>query len=100
MRRGGSSPCWAEGSDAGRRAREMDAIARQEIAAERARPARREPWLLARIARHWADYLYVAPALGVMLLVIGYPVFDTIYLSFFSTPPSLALSDKIFNGVG
>jgi multiple sugar transport system permease protein len=55
--------------------------------------------LLGRIARHWADYLYVLPALGVMLLVIGYPVYDTVYLSFFATPPSLAMEDKIFVGL-
>ena len=36
------------------------------------------------------DYLYVLPALGVMFLVIGYPIYYTVYLSFFNTPPSLA----------
>jgi len=39
------------------------------------------------------------PALGVMLLVIAYPVYYTVYLSFFNTPPNLALEDKIFVGV-
>ena len=63
------------------------------------RVARREPGLFARIVRHRADYLYVAPAIGVMLLVIGYPIYDTIYLSFFNTPPSLALADKIYVGI-
>ena len=62
-------------------------------------PDTRAPGLFARIRRHRTDYLYVAPALGVMLLVIGYPVYDTIYLSFFNTPPSLALDDKIFVGL-
>jgi multiple sugar transport system permease protein len=57
------------------------------------------PGLLRRIARHWADYCYVLPAVAVMLLVIGYPVYFTIYLSFFSTPPNLALDDKIFVGL-
>ncbi len=33
-----------------------------------------------------------------MLLVIGYPVYDTIYLSFFATPPQLAMSRKSFVG--
>ena len=33
-----------------------------------------------------------------MLLVIGYPVYYTIYLSFFNTPPSLAMTQKIFVG--
>jgi multiple sugar transport system permease protein len=42
----------------------------------------------------------VAPALGAMLLVIGYPIYYTVYLSFFDTPPSLAMSDKIFVGAG
>ena len=28
---------------------------------------------------------------------IGYPVYDTIYLSFYNTPPSLAMDDKIFD---
>ena len=55
--------------------------------------------LLARIHRHRADYLYIAPALGVMLLVIAYPVYFTIYLSFYNTPPNLALEDKIFVGL-
>ena len=34
-----------------------------------------------------------------MLLVIGYPVYFTIYVSFFSTPPNLALDDKVFVGL-
>jgi multiple sugar transport system permease protein len=59
----------------------------------------REPNLLARIYRHRTDYLYIAPALGLMFLVIGYPVYDTIYLSFFNTPPSLAMEDKVFIGL-
>ena len=55
--------------------------------------------LLHRIVRHRADYLYIAPALGVMLLVIGYPVYFTLYLSLFSTPPDLSMDEKIFVGV-
>jgi multiple sugar transport system permease protein len=55
--------------------------------------------LIRRIIRHRADYLYIAPALGVMLLVIGYPVYFTLYLSLFNTPPNLALDDKIFVGL-
>ena len=54
--------------------------------------------LIARVIRHRADYLYVAPAIGAMALVIGYPVYYTIHLSFFRTPPNLALEDKIFAG--
>ena len=33
-----------------------------------------------------------------MLLVIGYPIYYTVYLSFFNTPPSLSMADKIFVG--
>lgn len=51
--------------------------------------------LIGRIVRHRADYLYIAPALLLMLLVIGYPIYYTVYLSFFRTPPSLAMEDKI-----
>jgi multiple sugar transport system permease protein len=61
--------------------------------------APREPGLFVRMWRHRTDYLYIAPALAVMLLVIGYPVYSTIYLSFFNTPPSLAMDQKIFVGV-
>jgi multiple sugar transport system permease protein len=46
-----------------------------------------------------ADYAYVLPALVVMLIVIAYPIYYTIELSFFHTPPSLQLRDKIFNGL-
>lgn len=48
--------------------------------------------------RHRYDYVYVLPALAVMLLVIGYPIWYTVELSFYRTPPSLAMSDKIFVG--
>lgn len=51
-----------------------------------------------RLQRAAADYAYILPALGVMLLVIGYPIYDTIYLSFFATPSSLAMSHKTFVG--
>jgi multiple sugar transport system permease protein len=54
--------------------------------------------LLAEINRHRTDYLWVAPALLVMLLVIGYPFAYTIDLSFYETPPSSA--NWYFNGVG
>ena len=60
------------------------------------RPARRTG-LLATIGRHWADYLYILPALAVMLIVIAYPIYYTIYLSFFETPPSSP--NWYFNGV-
>jgi multiple sugar transport system permease protein len=34
-----------------------------------------------------------------MVLVIGYPVYYTIYLSFFKTPPSLSMDQKTFTGL-
>lgn len=55
--------------------------------------------LFRRIIRHRADYLYVLPAICVMLLVIAYPVYYTIYLSFFDTPPSLSFDQKAFAGL-
>ena len=45
-----------------------------------------------------ADYLYVLPAICVMLVVIAYPIYYTIDLSFFDTPPGLQLRDKTFVG--
>lgn len=45
-----------------------------------------------------ADYLYVLPAIVVMLVVIAYPIYYTVDLSFFKTPPGLQLRDKIFVG--
>ncbi len=45
------------------------------------------------------DYLYVLPAIVVMLVVIAYPIYYTVDLSFFKTPPGLQLKDKSFVGV-
>ena len=39
------------------------------------------------------------PAIVVMLIVIAYPIYYTIDLSFFNTPPSLQLRDKKFVGI-
>jgi multiple sugar transport system permease protein len=50
-----------------------------------------------RIARHWADYIYVLPSLLVMLVVIGYPLVYTVWLSFHATPPRTG--EWVFNGV-
>jgi multiple sugar transport system permease protein len=75
------------------------------VTTTRARPAisapaaRRREGLMWRIRRHWVDYLYIAPALIVMLIVIGYPIYYTVYLSFFATPPSLSMDDKIWVGL-
>ena len=52
-----------------------------------------------QLRRVAADYAYILPALAVMLLVIGYPIYDTIYLSFFATPPQMAMSRKTFVGI-
>jgi multiple sugar transport system permease protein len=48
---------------------------------------------------HRSDYLYVLPAIVVMLIVIAYPIYYTVELSFFNTPPSLQLRDKEFIGI-
>ena len=55
--------------------------------------------MLRKIWSHRADYAYVLPAIVVMLIVIAYPVYYTIELSFFNTPPGLQLRDKIFTGL-
>jgi multiple sugar transport system permease protein len=67
------------------------------VAAPKQPPTRRRG-VLAEMARHRTDYLWVAPALLVMLLVIGYPFVYTIDLSFYDTPPSSP--NWYFNGVG
>jgi multiple sugar transport system permease protein len=61
-------------------------------------PPRRRPNVFVRIAQHRTDYLYIAPALLVMLLVIAYPVWFTIQLSFEKTSPSLSLAEQTFIG--
>jgi multiple sugar transport system permease protein len=55
--------------------------------------------MLRRAWHHRADYAYVMPAIVVMLVVIAYPVYYTIDLSFFRTPAGLQLKDKIFIGL-
>jgi multiple sugar transport system permease protein len=55
--------------------------------------------LLRQIWINRADYLYVLPAIVVMLIVIAYPIYYTVDLSFYKTPPGLQLRDKIFVGV-
>lgn len=62
-------------------------------------PAPKRPSIFRRIYNSRFDYLYVLPALVVMLIVIAYPVYYTIDLSFFKTPPSLQLSQKQFTGL-
>ena len=57
------------------------------------------PSVLQQIWASRADYLYVLPAIIVMLIVIAYPIYYTIDLSFFETPPGLQLRDKNFVGL-
>ncbi len=71
-------------------------MAATQMPAPTRRPAHRTG-LLATISRHWADYLYILPALAVMLVVIAYPIYYTVYLSFFETPPSSP--NWYFNGI-
>lgn len=62
-------------------------------------PPQRRPHIGQRVWQHRADYMYVAPAILVMLIVIAYPIYYTIELSFFNTPASLQLSQKQFTGL-
>jgi multiple sugar transport system permease protein len=57
------------------------------------------PSLARRLWTHRADYAYVLPALVVMLVVIAYPIYYTLELSFYRTPPGLQLRDKIWVGL-
>jgi len=66
--------------------------------AKRSVPGAR-PGLLRQMWTSRADYVYVLPAIVVMLVVIAYPVYYTIDLSLFRTPPGLQLRDKIFVGL-
>ncbi len=58
----------------------------------------RKTGLLQQMWTSRADYVYVLPAIIVMLIVIAYPIYYTIDLSFYKTPPGLLLKDKIFIG--
>ena len=57
------------------------------------------PAVLRQIWASRADYLYVLPAIVVMMVVIAYPIYYTIDLSLFKTPPGLQLRDKTFIGL-
>src|SRR5690606_30474017 len=46
-----------------------------------------QPGVFRRMRTNWSDYLYIAPALLVMLLVIGYPLVYTVWLGFFRDDP-------------
>jgi multiple sugar transport system permease protein len=75
----------------------VDTVTGQTRPLRAAEPVRRN--LLQRMWTHRADYGYVLPAIVVMLIVIAYPVYYTIDLSFFQTPPGLQLRDKVFIGL-
>jgi len=60
---------------------------------------RKAAGILRRVLNHRSDYLYVLPALAVMMVVIAYPIYYTIELSFFKTPQNLQMKDKIFVGL-
>jgi multiple sugar transport system permease protein len=62
-------------------------------------PPPKKPHIGQRAWQARADYLYVAPAILVMLIVIAYPIYYTIELSFFNTPASLQLSQKQWTGL-
>lgn len=79
-----------------RGAPDMTALTGQADALPQVVPARTGIFRQAWINR--TDYVYVLPALVVMLIVIAYPIYYTIDLSFFKTPPGLQLKDKVFIG--
>lgn len=77
----------------------MSSISSQAGYAAKADAIPKRPNILRRVISHWADYLYVLPALTVMLIVIAYPIYYTVELSFFKTPPNLQMKDKVFVGL-
>ena len=66
------------------------------LPATQARPKPRPPGLLATVWRKRTDYIYVAPAILVMLVVIGYPLVSTVILSFYEITPR---NEQIFTGL-
>lgn len=76
----------------------MSSVQGQAIFRDVPEPAPKRPNIGQRMWASRADYLYVAPAIVVMLIVIAYPIYYTIELSFFETPPGLQLRDKNFVG--
>jgi multiple sugar transport system permease protein len=67
--------------------------------AEASRQSAHKTGRLGEVWQHRTDYAYVLPAILVMLIVIAYPIYYTIDLSFFKTPPGLQLRDKVFVGL-
>ncbi len=64
-----------------------DSPTRQTVSPSAAYRARKPPSVWRRMRKNWSDYLYIAPALLVMLLVIGYPLVYTVWLGFFRDDP-------------
>lgn len=60
---------------------------------------RRPAGLFRQLVASRYDYLYVLPALIVMMVVIAYPIWYTIDLSFYKTPPNLQMKDRVFDGL-
>jgi multiple sugar transport system permease protein len=60
---------------------------------------RKRVGVLKRTYNHRHDYLYIAPALIVMLVVIAFPIYYTIQLSFFQTPKNLQSGGEGFVGL-
>jgi multiple sugar transport system permease protein len=52
-----------------------------------------------RIVDHRGDYLYILPALAVMMVVIAYPVYFTVNLSFHNTGRALDFDSKTWVGL-
>jgi multiple sugar transport system permease protein len=75
----------------------MASVTTVERSSPRGGFAKKSPNVFKQIIQHRADYLYIAPAIGVMVLVILYPFLYTIYLSFFETPASRP--EITFNGL-
>lgn len=75
-------------------------IASSPTAAPRAPRVRQEKiGLLRQIYKQRADYMYVMPALIVMMIVIAYPIYYTVELSFYQTPANLQMRDKVWVGL-
>lgn len=77
----------------------MSTVPGQAVFKDVPEPAPKRAGLFQRIWNHRNDYLYVLPAIIVMLIVIAYPIYYTIELSFYNTPASLSLANKQFNGL-
>ena len=77
----------------------MSTVTGQPTDVEASAPAVHRANVFSRAWAQRSDYLYIMPALVVMLVVIAYPVYYTVELSFFRTPASLQLRDKMFIGL-